>query len=205
MRFYDSIGPNPRAVRMFMAERGVTGIPKETVDIRAGVNRQPEYLAKNPSGQCPALALDNGTILAEITAICEYLDEIGPAGSTLIGKTPEERAETRMWTRRIDLNIVEPLANGFRFSDGLKMFQNRVHCIPQAADDLKAIAQEKLTWLDGLMAGRTFICGDRLTLADILLFAFLDFGATVKQPLNGNNRNIAAWYARMKERPSAAA
>jgi len=205
MQFYDSIGPNPRAVRMFMAERGVTGIPKETVDIRAGANRQPEYLAKNPSGQCPALALDNGMILAEITAICEYLDEIGPAGSTLIGRTPEERAETRMWTRRIDLNIVEPLASGFRFSDGLKMFQNRVHCIPQAADDLKAIAQEKLTWLDGLMAGKTFVCGDRLTLADILLFAFLDFGATVKQPLNGNNRNIAAWYARMKERPSAAA
>jgi len=205
MQFYDSIGPNPRAVRMFMAERGVTGIPKETVDIRAGANRQPEYLAKNPSGQCPALALDNGMILAEITAICEYLDEIGPTGSTLIGRTPEERAETRMWTRRIDLNIVEPLASGFRFSDGLKMFQNRVHCIPQAADDLKAIAQEKLTWLDGLMAGKTFVCGDRLTLADILLFAFLDFGATVKQPLNGNNRNIAAWYARMKERPSAAA
>ena len=205
MQFYDSIGPNPRAVRMFMAERGVIGIPKETVDIRAGANRQPEYLAKNPSGQCPALALDNGMILAEITAICEYLDEIGPTGSTLIGRTPEERAETRMWTRRIDLNIVEPLASGFRFSDGLKMFQNRVHCIPQAADDLKAIAQEKLTWLDGLMAGKTFVCGDRLTLADILLFAFLDFGATVKQPLNGNNRNIAAWYARMKERPSAAA
>jgi glutathione S-transferase len=205
MQFYDSVGPNPRAVRMFMAERGVTGIPKETVDIRAGANRQPEFLAKNPSGQCPALALDNGTILAEITAICEYLDEIGPAGSTLIGKTPEERAEARMWTRRIDLNIAEPLANGFRFSDGLKMFQNRVHCIPQAADDLKAITQEKLTWLDGLMAGKTFVCGDRLTLADILLFAFLDFGATAKQPLNGNNKNIAAWYARMKERPSAAA
>ena len=143
MQFYDSIGPNPRAVRMFMAERGVTGIPKETVDIRAGANRQPEYLAKNPSGQCPALALDNGMILAEITAICEYLDEIGPTGSTLIGRTPEERAETRMWTRRIDLNIVEPGTNGFRFSEGLKLFQSRIHCIPQAADDLKATAQEK--------------------------------------------------------------
>ena len=75
---------------------------------------------------------------------------------------PKERAETRMWTRRIDLNICEPMANGFRFSNGLRLFQDRVHCIPQAADDLKAIAAEKLTWLDGLMAGRDFIVGDRL-------------------------------------------
>ena len=144
-------------------------------------------------------------VLAEITAICEYLDEVGPAGTTLIGKTAEERAETRMWTRRIDLNIVEPMAAGFRFAEGLKMFENRIHCIPQAADDLKATAQEKLTWLDGLIAGRTFICGDRITLADVLLFCFLEFGTAVKQPLNPANANIAAWYGRMKERPSAAA
>ena len=205
MLFYDSVGPNPRVVRMFMAERGNAAIPVETVDIRAGANRQPEFLTRNPSGQCPALALDDGLVLAEITAICEYLDEIGPMGKTLIGSTAEERAETRMWVRRIDLNIVEPMGAGFRFAEGLKMFENRIHCIPQAADDLKAIAQEKLTWLDGLMAGRTFVCGDRLTLADVLLFCFMDFGTMVKQPLNPANTNIAAWYARMKERPSAAA
>lgn len=205
MLFFDSVGPNPRVVRMFMVERGIAGIPVQTVDLRGGENRQSAFLAKNPSGQCPALELDNGTVLAEITAICEYLDETGPAGATLMGATPEERAETRMWTRRIDLNIIEPMANGFRFSDGLKMFQNRIHCIPAAADDLKAIAQEKLTWLDGLIAGRTFICGERLTLADILLFCFVDFFAAIRQPINPDNRNIVAWYDRMKARPSAAA
>lgn len=205
MLFYDSVGPNPKVVRMFMAERGVAGIPTETVDIRAGANRQEPFLSRNPSGQCPALALDNGMVLAEITAICEYLDEVGPAGTTLIGKTAEERAETRMWTRRVDLNIVEPMAAGFRFAEGLKMFENRIHCIPLAADDLKATAQEKLTWLDGLIAGRTYLCGDRITLADVLLFCFLEFGANVKQPLNAANTNIAAWYDRMKARPSAAA
>jgi glutathione S-transferase len=205
MLFYDSIGPNPKVVRVFMNERGISGIPTETIDLRGGDNRKEPYLSKNPSGQCPALALDNGLVLAEITAICEYLDEIGPPGKTLIGHTPEERAETRMWVRRIDLNILEPMANGFRFSDGLRLFQNRIHCIPQAADDLKATAQEKLTWLDGLMAGKTFICGDRLTLADILLFTFLDFFAGIKQSLNENNKNILTWYGRMKERPSAAA
>ncbi len=205
MLFYDSVGPNPKVVRMFMAEREISGIPTETIDLRGGENRREPYLSRNPSDQCPALALDNGMVLAEITAICEYLDEIGPAGTTLIGKTAEERAETRMWARRIDLHILEPMANGFRYTDGLKMFENRIHCIPAAGADLKEIAQEELTWLDGLIAGREFICGARVTLADVLLFVFLDFFAGIKQPLNENNKNIVAWYGRMKARPSATA
>jgi glutathione S-transferase len=126
MLLLDSIGPNPKTVRMFIAERGITGIPVQTVDLRGGENRQP----------CPTLQLDDGSYLTEITAICEYLDEIAP----------------------------------------------RIRCIPQAADDLKALAKEKLVWLNGLIAGRPFICGDRLTLADIMLFAFLQFAATVRQP-----------------------
>ena len=205
MLFYDSIGPNPKVVRMFMAERGISGIPSETIDLRGGENRREPFLSRNPSGTCPALSLDNGMMLAEITAICEYLDEVGPPGKTLIGKTPEERAETRMWARRIDLHILEPMANGFRYTDGLKMFENRIHCIPAAGADMKAIAQEGVTWMDGLIGGRTFICGERLTLADILLFVFLDFFAGIKQPLNDANKNIVAWYGRMKARPSAVA
>lgn len=204
MKFYDSVGPNPRVVRMFAAERGVE-LDKVKVDLRGGENRQAPYLAKNPSGQLPCLELDNGMVLAEITAICEYLDEIGPAGKTLIGRNPLERAETRMWVRRIDLNILEPMANGFRFAEGLKLFESRIRCIPQAADDLKKLAQEKLAWLDGLMAGKAYVCGDRLTLADVLLFVFLDFGKTVGQPLNPDLKNIQAHYDRMKARPSAAA
>ncbi len=203
MLFYDSIGPNPRMVRMFMAEKGFAA-EKTTVDLRGGENRRAEYLAKNPSGQTPALALDSGLVLAEITAICEYVDEVGK-GPSLIGATPEERAETRMWTRRIDLNIIEPGANGFRFAEGLKMFQDRVRCMPQAADDLKLVAKEKLAWLDAQMAGKTFVCGERFTMADILLFAFLDFFNSVGQKLDPANKNIAAWFERMKARPSAAA
>lgn len=204
MMFYDSVGPNPRVVRMFAAERGVE-LPKTRVDLRGGENRQAAYLAKNPSGQLPALELDDGTVLAEITALCEYIDEIGPAGKSLIGATAQERAVTRMWARRIDLNILEPMANGFRFSEGLKLFESRIHCIPQAADDLKKIARDKIAWLDTLIAGREFVCGDRLTLADILLFVFLDFGKTIGQPFDPALANISAHYERMKARPSAAA
>ena len=150
MKLYNSVGPNPRMVRMFMAEKGFD-VPKVEVDLRGGENRREPYLKVNPAGQCPALELDDGTVLAEITAICEYVDEKKKDTPSLIGDTPEERAKTRMWTRRIDLNIAEPALNGFRFSQGLKLFENRIRCIPEAADGLKATAQDKLKWLDGLM------------------------------------------------------
>jgi glutathione S-transferase len=204
MKLYDSVGPNPHVVRMFAAEKGLD-IPKETIDLRGGENRREPYMSKvNPAGQCPALEMNNGQVLTEITAICEYLDEIG-GGDSLIGTTPEERAETRMWTRRIDLNIIEPIGAGFRYGEGYEMFKDRIHCIPQAADDFKQIGREKLAWLDGLMDGKTYIVGERLTMADILLFCFLVFANRVGQPLNPDLKNIGAWMKRMEERPSAAA
>ncbi len=203
MQFYNSIGPNPRVVNMFMAEKGIE-LPRVQVDLRGGENRQPGHLAKNPSGQTPTLELDDGRFLSEITAICEYLEELYPT-PPLIGSTPEERAMTRMWTRRIDLNIVEPMLIGYRSSQGFKFFEPRMRLLPQAADDLKILAQEKLTWLDGLIGGRDFIAGPAFTLADILLFCTLDFGAGVGQSLNRENANIAAWFDRVAARPSAAA
>ena len=152
----------------------------------------------------PTLELDDGSFLAEITVICEYLDEIN-GNSDLIGKTPQERAETKMWVRRIDLQIIEPLTNGFRSAEGYEFFKERLHLIPQAADDLKAIAQERLAWLDQQLEGKEFICGDRLTLADIMLYCFLNFGATVGQPINEGNKNISALYAKLDSLDSASA
>ena len=205
MKFYNSVGPNPRMERMFMAEKGIDTIPTVEIDLLAGENRREPYTRLNPAGQMPALELDDGTVIAEITAICEYLDEIKKDTPSLIGDTPEERATTRMWTRRIDLNIAEPALNGFRFAEGLKMFQNRVRCIPQAADDLKATARDKLAWLDKLLGSQPFIAGNKFSMADILLFAMLDFMKGVGQPLDPANKNLTAWFERMKARPSAAA
>ncbi len=203
MKFYNSIGPNPQVVRMFAAERGIE-LDMIEVDIMGGENRQADYSAKNPSGQLPCLELDDGTFLAEITAICEYLDDTNP-GDSLIGATPEERAITHMWTRRVDLYVCEPLASGFRYAEGLEMFKQRMTVLPEAAEGLKGLAQEKITWLDGLIEGRDFIAGDKISLADVLLFCFLAFGGNVGQPLNPENKNIAAWFERMSARPSAAA
>ena len=203
MKLYNSIGPNPHVVRMFIAELGLN-LETVEIDLMAGENRQEAHLKRNPSGQMPALELDDGQCLAEITVICEYLDEIN-GYSDLIGKTPEDRAETKMWVRRIDLQIIEPLTNGFRYSEGYELFKERLHLIPDAADDLKAIAQERLKWLDEQLEGKQYICGDRLTLADIMLYCFLNFGATVGQVINEENKNIAALYSMLDGLDSASA
>jgi glutathione S-transferase len=203
MKLFNSLGPNPQVVRMFAAERGID-LELVEVDIMAGENRQGEYVQRNPSGQLPCLQLDDGSYIAEVTAICEYLDEVN-SGDSLIGSTPEQKANTRMWTRRVDLGICEPLANGFRFSEGLELFKNRMIVRPEAAEGLKAIAQDRLSWLDKQLEGRDFIAGDSVSLADVLLFCFLAFGANVGQPLNPDNKNVAAWFERMQSRPSASA
>ncbi|HTP77075.1 MAG TPA: glutathione S-transferase [Rhizomicrobium sp.] len=203
MKFYNSVGPNPRVVRMFIAEKGLN-IPTQEVNLMAGENRQDEHLRRNPHGQMPTLELDNGSFVSEITAICEYLEDKNPKPA-LIGATPEEKADTRMWTRRIDLNICEPMANGFRFSQGLPLFQSRIVTVPEAAEGLKKIAQDRIKWLDGQLAGKKFVNGKNLTLADILLFCFLDFGGQVGQPLNPEFKNVAAWFDGIKDRPSTKA
>ena len=197
------MGPNPHVVRMFIAEMGID-IETIEIDLMGGENRQDSYLKKNPSGQLPALELDDGSFLAEITVICEYLDELN-GHTNLIGINPQERAETKMWTRRIDLQIVEPLTNGFRFSEGHDFFKDRLRLIPQAADDLKTLTQERITWLDGQIKDKEFICGDRFSLADILLYCFLNFGTTVGQPLNQDNKNVVSLYNKIHSRPSASA
>ena len=203
MKLFNSMGPNPHVVRMFIAEIGID-IETIEIDLMGGENRQDAYLKKNPSGQLPALQLDDGSFLAEITVICEYLDELN-GHTNLIGINLQERAETKMWTRRIDLQIIEPLTNGFRYAEGYDLFKDRLHLIPDAADDLKAIAQERLAWLDKQLEGKEFICGERFSLADIMFYCFLHFGSTVGQSINPDNTNIMSLYEKIGMRESASA
>ena len=204
MKLYDSIGPNPRVVRMALAEKGIIAeIVK--VDLMGAENRQDGYMTKVPTGGLPALELDDGNVIAEITVIAEYLEDLQP-NPPIIGVTAAERAETRMWVRRIDLGIIEPMANGFRAAEGRKLFSSRMTLVSLgAAAELKAIAQEKLLWLDKLMQGRTWVCGDRFTLADLLLLGFVEFGASVGQPMPAAATWLPEWHKRAAARPSAAA
>jgi glutathione S-transferase len=154
MKLYNSVGPNPQVVRMFIAEKGMD-IPKQEVDLMGGENRRPPFNSTvNVAGQLPALELDNGKTISEITAICEYLEEVGK-GPALIGATPEERAETRMWVRRIDLNICEPMANGFRAAEGRAIFANRIKLVGADGD------RPRSSDLAGWPTGRTHLGGGR--------------------------------------------
>jgi glutathione S-transferase len=204
MKLYTSIGPNPRVVRMFAAEKGIS-FDLEDVDILAGENRRQSYLSINPMGSTPALALPSGQIVTEILAICEYLEEKVPA-PVLIGSSPEKRAHVRMWTRRIDLGIVEPMVLGFRAEEGRALFEPRIPLVRrEAGSDLKAISRASLRWLESSWDDRTFVAGDDFSLADILLFCFLDFARAVGLTPLADCDRLAGWFERIAARESAAA
>ena len=203
MKLINSFGPNPRMVRMFMAEKGIE-LPAEELDLLGGENRQKPYTDKNPGGQMPALELDDGSVIGETTTICEYLEEKYPTPA-LIGNTAESRARNRMWARRIELNITENIYNGFRYAEGLELFKDRLYCIPEAADGLKAKAQDQLRWLNDLIEEKTYIGGEKMGLADMILYCCLDFAQGVGQPISPELSNITAWFAHMDKRPSAKA
>lgn len=204
MKLYTSIGPNPRVVRMFAAEKGVA-LDLVDVDIVAGENRREPYLSINPLGATPALMIDDRQVITETVAACEYLDETQP-GPSLIGDTPEHRAVTRMWARRIDLGFAAPLTLGFRAAEGRSMFAPRM-IVPNeaAADDLKGMAFATLDMVDLQCAGRDHVAGDAVTLADILLFCFVEFSTIIGMaPLAGRSW-LNGWRQRVASRPSASA
>jgi len=201
MKLYDSFGMNPRLIRMFLIEKGLE-LPVQPIDLLGGENRRRPYTDKNPAGQTPMLELDDGTCLSETAAICEYLEELHPTPA-LIGATPAERAETRMWWRRAEINVCVPAVHAFYYKEGYDLFKDRVHCIPEASDGLKTKARLAVRWLDGLLDGRSFLAGDRFTVADICLFTYLDLLRNGGQPLDPEARNVQAWFARMSARPSA--
>jgi len=201
MLLYDSFGPNPRAMRMFLAEKGIT-IPIKNVDLMGAENRKPPYTDRNPGGQLPALELDNGKCIGETVAIFEYLEEKHPTPS-LIGATAEERAEARQWQRRIELQITEHLYNGFRYAEGAELFKTRMRILPEASAGLKSIVQDKLKWLDAQLEGKEYIAGNRFTVADIILYCALDFGGSVGQKIDPSQKNVNAWFKRVESRPSA--
>lgn len=203
MLLLDAMSPAPRALRMYLAEKNLT-LPTRQVDVFTGENRQAPYLAHNPAGQTPALLLDDGTCIAESVAIMEYLEELHPDPS-LIGSTPEQRAETRQWQRRVELNITENIHNAYHYAEGLARFHGRIPIAPEAAEGLKRIARDRIAWLDRMLDGHIYIVGERFTIADIWLYIWLDFAGSVQQPFDRTLRNIAPWFERIAARPSASA
>jgi glutathione S-transferase len=201
MKVLNSFGPNPRMLRMFILEKKIS-LDFIEHDLMGAENRKDAYLSKNPGGQLPALELDNGNVIAETVVICDYLEDLYP-DPALLGSSAEERAEARMWNRRIEQKITENIYAGFRFAEGLQLFENRVRCLPEAADGLKAAGQDGLAWLDTQMEGKEFICGNRITISDLVLYCCTDFASGVGQAIDKKLENVTAWFSRIESRASA--
>jgi glutathione S-transferase len=204
MRLYNSVGPNPQIVRTFAAEKGIS-LELVPIDIIGGENRGEAFKAKNPMGQLPALELDGGKVIAEVTAICELIEELHPQPA-LIGATAAERAETRMWCRRIDHRVMEPFMAGFRATAGRPFFAPRMALLSESAGaEMIGLLQGNLKELDTLLQGQTWVCGERFSLADILLGCFLLFGAKSGAPLQPGLTWLPGFVDRCKARSSFAA
>ena len=202
MKLYQSLGPNPMAVRIFIAEKGME-VPRHQIDVMQQESRGEAFLKINPSGQCPVLVLDNGLAIAETTAICHYLEELQP-DPPLLGGTPAERAETLMWSRRVTLLFTEPLTRSFYYGELAGMMAPHIRVVPEGAEGLKAVAQDGLEWLESQLSG-DFLAGPRFTLADIQLLAFVQFIPFLRpgEPLEGLPK-LFAWRGRAVSRPAVA-
>lgn len=205
---HSSLGPNPRLVRMFMVEKGLEeGRDFERVhyDIITGENRQnAEYMAKNPLGTIPTLELDDGTCLTESWPICEFIEEMHPSPN-LFGETPKERAEVRKWARLFDQEVVVPMTMGFRAGAGRLMFEPRMSVVsPEAGAELSAMSDEKWRYFDSVLGASNHIALGRFTFADLLIFAFANFGFTVGWKIPEGANNLTRFVETHNKRPCAA-
>jgi glutathione S-transferase len=202
VKLYDNaMAPNPRRVRIFLAEKGIT-VPTEQVDIGKAVNRQPEFLAKNPFGGVPVLLLDDGTHLAESIAICRYFEELQPQPA-LFGEGAAERAKVEMWQRRMELGLFNMVTGCFQNTH--EFFKGRIQQSPDYGAVCKHNALDRLAWLDGQLATRKFIAGDKYTVADITALCAIDFGRAAQIRVPPELGNVNRWHKDVSSRPSAKA
>ena len=202
MKVYDSkAAPNPRRVRVFVAEKGID-VPFEELDIVNAVNRQEDFRKKNPMGTIPVLELDDGTCISESAAICRYFEEMHPE-PPLLGVDGKDRAVVAMWDRRMEFEILLPIANAFRQQHAF--FKGRIEQCPEYAEVSKRQAIQNLAWLDEALADRKFIAGDRYTIADITALCGVDFGKVSKITIQPDQKNLSRWYEEVSARPSAKA
>jgi glutathione S-transferase len=200
IRLFDSFGIMPRIIRFFLLEKGLD-IPRHEVDLLLGENRDPEYLKLNPSGQTPALELSDGTILCEGPVICEYIEDLFP-DPPLIGTSCKERAITKMWWRRVELNICQPMILGFYYGEAYEQYRTRMRCIPEAATGMKERGRDGMRWMNGLLRGE-WVAGPSFTVADIHLYSFIHELTKKGQSMPEECDALMAWMERVDRRPAA--
>lgn len=202
MKLYDTkLAPNPRRVRVFLAEKGVE-IPTVQVDIAKAENRQPPFLALNPLGGVPVLELDDGRHLAESVAICRYVEGLHPE-PPLMGTDPADAAFVEMWQRRMENEVFRPITQVFRNTHDF--FAGRIEQVPAWGEACRRTALARLAWLDGELADREFVAGDRFTIADITALVGIDFGRVTDIRIDPAWKSLQRWHETVSARPSASA
>jgi len=202
MKLYDArTAPNPRRVRIFLAEKGIT-LPVEQIDIVSAQNRSPEFRARNAMGTLPVLELDDGTTIAESVAICRYFEELHPE-PPLMGTDAKDRAVVEMWQRRMEFEVFLPITQVFR--NGHAFFKGRIPQVPEYGEVCRTHAEQRLAWLDGVLAERPFVAGERYTIADITALCAIDFGRVSNIRITPGQPNLARWHAAVSSRPSTKA
>jgi glutathione S-transferase len=203
LKLYNSnFAPNPRRVRIFLAEKGLS-IPRIEVDLGKLEHKTAEFSALNPFQTIPVLELDDGTKISESIAICRYVEELHPEPN-LFGATPLERATVEMWQRRVELHLMLPIAQVMRHSHP-HMAQMEDPQVPDWAAANRSRALRNMLIFDGVLSDRPFIVGDRFTVADITGLVALDFTRPARIAIPAELGNLNRWFAELKARPSAAA
>ena len=203
MKLYDGgRAPNPRRVRVFLAEKGLT-IPVEPVDLGKMAHKSPGYTAINPLQRVPALELDDGTIITESIAICRYFEVLKPE-PPLFGTGAKDSALVEMWQRRVELHLLGPVSQVFRHSHPA-MKEMEVPQVPAWADSNKPRVAEFLALLDSELKDRRYVAGERYSVADITGLIAIDFMKPAKLAVPDTLGHLKRWYAEVSARPSAQA
>ncbi len=193
--------PNPRRVRIFLAEKGIE-LAETRVDMMKREHKSPEFRARNSMGQLPTLELEDGTCISETVAICRYFDETQPE-PPMFGVTPLEKALVDMWVRRVEFTLMMPVSQFWR------------HAHPRTAalltqfkdfgESNKEIYKGTQSYINRELEGKTWLTGDSFSMADICLLTTVDFASWIGLPLEPEHEALKAWHERATARPSASA
>jgi glutathione S-transferase len=195
--------PNPRRVRIFLAEKRVTMPVEEIDDVVTGLHRTPEFLAKNSLAQLPVLELDDGTTLTESVAICRYFEETVPE-PPLFGRSTLERAQVEMWNRRMEIELLLPTIDVFVHTH--PFWQGKREQMADWGARQKARLVERMRWLDDELKDRQYVGIDRYNIADITAqVALLTARGACGLPIPDDHRNLTRWWGAVSKRPTARA
>ena len=198
----DNRAPNPRRVRIFLAEKGIE-VERRHIDIMSEEHKTPEMIKRNPFMRIPILELDDGTCIAEAMAICRYFDALQPEPD-LFGVTPVEKALVEMWQRRIEQQLMHPIGYAFRHSHP-KMAHLEVPQIKQWGEANVPRIENMLDILNTELASREFIAGDTYSVADIDALCAVDFMKVARVSMKDEHVNLKRWHQAVSARPSSQA